>query len=79
LHHPFENVAMLWQEKIIRAQFFHGGVQRVIVQQDGAQDAALSLYIVREWTFDCYVTGSHGSIRFIFAYEREKRKHLRFF
>jgi hypothetical protein len=74
LHHSFKNVTVLREEKILRAQFLDGGIQRVIVQQDGAQDASFRFQIVRQRTFDCNVSRGHELIRFIFAYGREKRK-----
>ena len=65
--HAFENVPVLRKEEIFGAQALDGGVQRVIVQQDCAQNAAFGFDIVRKRTFDADVSGSHLAVRFIFA------------
>ncbi len=59
LDHALENVAVLREEKILRAQALDGGVQRVIVEQDGAENAAFGFEIVRERAFDADVNRGH--------------------
>ena len=39
---------MLREKEIFRAQLFDGGVEGMIVEKDGAEDAALRFEIVRE-------------------------------
>ncbi len=41
LDHALENLAMLRQEEIFRAQLFDGSIQRMVIEQDRAEDAAL--------------------------------------
>jgi hypothetical protein len=72
--HAFENVAVLRKEEIFGAQALDGSVQRVIIQQDCAQNAAFGLDIVRKRTFDADVGAGHLDIRFIFAHYIYERK-----
>ena len=46
---------MLRKEEIFGAQLFDGGVQRVIVEKDGAEDAALRFEIVGQRAFESCV------------------------
>ena len=52
LHHALENVPVLGKEEILGAQALHGGIQRVIIEQHGAQDAALRFDIAGQRTFE---------------------------
>jgi hypothetical protein len=56
---------MLWEKEILRAQLLNSGIQRVIVEEDRAQDAAFGFEIVRKRSFECGVAGH--SVRFLFA------------
>ncbi len=40
LDHALENLTMLRQKKIFRPKLLDGGIERVIVEQDRAEDAA---------------------------------------
>ena len=52
LHHVLEDVAVLRKEKVLGAESLDGGVQRVIIEQHGAEDAALGFQIVRQRAFE---------------------------
>ncbi len=52
LNHAFENVPVLRKEEILGAQALDGGVQRVIIEQNRAQNAAFGFDIVRQRSFD---------------------------
>ncbi len=52
LHHAFENVAVLRKEEILGAKAFDGGIQRVIVEQHGAEDAALGFDVAGQRSFE---------------------------
>src|SRR5579864_2415915 len=60
LNHALKNLAVLREEEIFRAQFFDGCVEGMIIEKDGAEDAALRFEIVREGAFDRGVCGSHS-------------------
>ena len=47
LHHALKNLPVLRQKEIVRAHFLDRGVQRVVIQQNRAENAALCLQIVR--------------------------------
>src|SRR5215469_43749 len=64
--HPFVNSPVLIEEKIVAAQLFNRCVERVVVEQDRAEDAALGFNVMRKRTFDLGV--SRHLFRFIFAY-----------
>ena len=51
LDHALENLAVLRKKEILRAQFFDGGVERMIIEENCAEDAALGFQIVRERAF----------------------------
>ena len=56
LDHALEYLAMLRQEEILGADFFDGSVQRVVIQQNRAENAALGLEIIRKRAFDSGVS-----------------------
>ena len=60
LNHALENLAVLRKKEILRADFFDGGVERVIVEDDGAENAALGFEIVRKRPFERSVAGHHS-------------------
>ena len=51
--HALENVAVLRKEEILGAQPLDGGIQRVIIEQNRAENAAFGFEIVRKRTFEC--------------------------
>ncbi|HXZ11863.1 MAG TPA: hypothetical protein VEG64_05680, partial [Candidatus Sulfotelmatobacter sp.] len=44
--HALENSAMLLQEKILCADFLDRNTESTIIENDGAEDAALRLYVM---------------------------------
>jgi hypothetical protein len=60
LNHAFENMAVLREKEILGAQLFDGGVEGMIIEKDGAEDAAFCFEIVRERTFDGSACSSHS-------------------
>ena len=48
-------------KKILGPQRFNGGVERVIIEQDGAEDTPLGFEIMRQRAFECGVRG-HDSL-----------------
>ena len=65
LNHALVNAAVLVEKEILGAQLFNGRVQRVIVEQNRAEDTALGLQILGKRSLDRGVV-CH-CIRFIFA------------
>ena len=57
--HLHVNAAMLIEEEIFRTDIFNGGIQGVVVEQNGAKNRALCVEIARERAFECRVSG-HG-------------------
>ncbi len=51
-HHLREHIAMLRQKEVFGFQGLDGGVQRVVVQDDGAEDGALRVNIARQRFLD---------------------------
>jgi hypothetical protein len=66
LDHPFENPPVMVEKEIFGLELLDGGIQRVVVEQDGAKDAALGIKIVWQGSFK----GDFGWhwIRFYFAF-----------
>jgi hypothetical protein len=60
LNHALKNLAMLREKEISRTQFFDGRVEGMIVEKNGAEDAAFRFEIVRERPFDRSVCCSHS-------------------
>ena len=60
LNHALKNLAVLREKEIFGAQLLDGGVEGMIVEKDGAEDAALRFEIVRQRAFDRGVCGSHS-------------------
>jgi hypothetical protein len=60
LNHALKNLAMLREKEIFRTQFFDGRVEGMIVEKNGAEDAAFRFEIVRERPFDRSVCCSHS-------------------
>ena len=50
-------MAILRKEEIFGPQRFDSGVERVIIEKDGAEDAALRFEIVRQRAFESSVGG----------------------
>ena len=50
--HLLKDAAMRIEEEILGPEVFDGGVERLIVQQDGAKDGALRVQMLREGTFE---------------------------
>ena len=69
-------LAMLRKEEILGAQALDGGVQRVIIEQDGAENAAFGFEIVRERTFESGIAG-HYSLYFRLTIFRTQEGILR--
>ena len=55
-NHLVENPPVLVQKKIFRLQFFDGGIQGMIVQQDGAEHAAFRFKILGKLPFECEIS-----------------------
>ena len=53
-------MSMLRKKEIFRAQFLNGCVEGMIIEEDGAEDAAFCFKIVRERAFDRSVCASHS-------------------
>ena len=51
LDHLAENAPVLIEEEILGLQLFDRRVQRVVIEQDGAQHAALGVEILRQRSF----------------------------
>ena len=51
LHHLVEDAAVRVAEEIAGVDHLGGEVERVVVQQDGAEDGALRLEVVRQRAF----------------------------
>jgi hypothetical protein len=70
-NHVGKDATVLIKEKIFGSQRFDGGVQRVVVEQNGAEYGALGFEIIRQRLFKGGVS-CHGEIRwlirFLFAY-----------
>ena len=72
-NHLIKHALMLRQEKIFGLERLDGGVEGIIVEQDGAEDGALSVEIARQWPFECSVArhsetkNKPGSVRLFFA------------
>jgi hypothetical protein len=62
LNHAFENVAVLREKEIFRAQLFDGRIEGMIVEKDGAEDAAFCFEIVGERAFDGSACKSHFAL-----------------
>jgi hypothetical protein len=60
LNHALKNLAMLREKEILRAQLFDSGIEGMIVEKDGAEDAALRFEIMGERAFDRSVCRSHS-------------------
>jgi hypothetical protein len=60
LNHALKNLAMLWEKEIFRAQLFNSCVEGMIIEKDGAEDAAFRFEIVGERAFDRSVGASHS-------------------
>ena len=52
LDHVREDAAVLIEEKIFGAQRFNGGIQRVIVEDNGAENGAFRVEIIRQRLFE---------------------------
>jgi len=68
--HLIEDAAVLIEEEVFRAEIFDGGVEGVVVEENGAQDGTLGVEVVGEGLFE---SGIHGHIlaliiRLLFAY-----------
>src|ERR1700745_3519769 len=64
--HLIENAAVLLQEKIFGLDVFDGGVQRVIIEQNGAENGAFGVEILRQWALESGLS-RHSSIS-VFAF-----------
>jgi hypothetical protein len=60
LNHALENLAVLREKEIFRAQLFDGRVEGMIIEKDGAEDAAFGFEIVGERAFDRSPCGNHS-------------------
>ena len=67
IDHPLENSPVPVMEKILRTDFFNSRVDGLIVEQDGAEDGALGLQVVRQGPFECKCSAHLSSpyVRFI--------------
>jgi hypothetical protein len=67
--HLQENAAVLIEKEIFGAQILDGGVERVIVEQDGAEDGAFGVKIIGQWAFESGFDRHADSavLRFLFA------------
>jgi hypothetical protein len=68
--HLVENAAVLLQEKIFWLEIFDGGVEGVIIEENGAENGAFSVEILRQGAFESGLSGHKDSfsIRLFFAY-----------
>src|SRR5579864_1528764 len=60
LNHALKNLAVLREKEIFRAQLFNSCVEGMIIEKDGAEDAALRFEIMGERAFDRGVCRSHS-------------------
>ena len=58
-NHLGENAAMLVEEEIFGLQMLDGGIEGVVIEQDGAEDGTLGVEIIGQWLFENGV-GRHG-------------------
>jgi hypothetical protein len=57
--HLGEDAAMLIEEEIVGAEILDGGVQGVVIEQNGAEDGAFGVEIVGEGLFESGLRGGH--------------------
>jgi hypothetical protein len=50
--HLIEDAAVLFQEKIFGLEIFDGGVEGVIIEQNGAKNGAFGFEILWQWAFE---------------------------
>jgi hypothetical protein len=60
LNHSLENLAVLREKEIFRAQFFDGRVEGMIIEKHGAKDAAFRLEIVGKRAFNRSACAGHS-------------------
>ncbi len=67
--HLIEDAAVLFQEKIFGLEIFDGGVEGVIIEQNGAKNGAFGFEILWQWAFESRFSGHRDSlgIRLLFA------------
>jgi hypothetical protein len=65
--HLRENAAVLIEEKILGAQAFNRGVQRVVVEQNRAQHGTLGVEVAGEGFFQCGIRRHRTSYFFAFS------------
>ena len=63
LDHLLEDAPVRIAEEVVGVDHFRGEIERVVVEQDGAEHGALRLEIVRQRTFsDCVRQGSTANL-----------------
>jgi hypothetical protein len=67
--HLHENTAMLIEEKIFGAKILDRGVQRVVVEKNGAENGALGIEVVWKRTFEIGISG-HGTMTSLYLRPR---------
>ena len=73
-NHVCKDATVLIEEKIFGSQRFDGGVQRVVVEKNSAEDGALGFEIIRQGLFEGGVSG-HGEICRLFAFYSPQFDH----
>jgi hypothetical protein len=66
-NHLSKNATVLIQKEIFRSQIFNGGIQRVIVQQDGAEYGTLGVEVAGEGFFEGGISGHELLYYFAFS------------
>jgi hypothetical protein len=68
--HLGEDAAVLIEEKIFGLKIFDGGVEGVVIEEDGTEDRALRVEVIGEGLFESGVHVHRSArLRFLFAYD----------
>src|SRR6516164_9253786 len=65
--HLVEDPAVLLQEEILRLQALDSGVERMVVEQNGSEDGAFRVQVVRERPFERGSSGHRADLFFAFS------------
>jgi hypothetical protein len=66
--HAGEDVAVLGDEEIVGLERFDGGVESVVVEEDGAEDGTLRVEIGGQWAFENGISGHRDSYTFHYMF-----------
>jgi hypothetical protein len=66
-NHLRKDAAMLIEKEIFGAEILDGGVEGVVVEENGAEDGALGVEVIGERLFESGVHGHKRSLAFAFS------------